>query len=327
MSVLLGLAIGSTIGSLLLKGRYNNNLQTLLAENGYIVKRDSVCAYDKKIRVPLLLHLVPIGNILATSYKSGKIMQKSRKNSDGKIPILEKLKEQNMVEELSPLEKALIEDNKAYGKPNRAMVKWWRIRERLGMERLSEKSKARAAELVRSRSQAVNAAQATAQNTNAQQVRPATQNRPVVRPSNNRQAQPQPQRPSVIRPGQAQQQRPLPQRPSVIRPTNNQPQPRPQNPSVIRPSNGQVQPRPQNPSAIRPSTAQTPRRLTPEEIRQRQLDLVDAEIAALKAKRARLSAMAGYDQEIIDLLDQYALGLESRSRGASSQSNSSPQRR
>ena len=303
MSLLGAIAIGTGISYVLnymLKAKYNNNIQTILAENGYKIKKDGICAYKRNVTGLTIKDLVPIYNLGASSNRGAFLQKQAKIDKETKQSVLlEDLKSQGLVEKNDPLEQALLDNNKKYGKSNRAMVRWWRIREALGMERLSDKAKAKAAKLVKSKSQAVQQAQQQAQRTNANVVRPATQ---------TPQRQQQPQRTSVIRPSSSTgNQTQQPQRTSVIRPsslTGNQIQ-QPQRTSVIRPSSltGNTPQMPQRRSVLRPGQ---------EDARREEISKVSAEIERLKRYKRSLEAISSADEETLAMLDKYGLGLEPR---------------
>ena len=284
MSLLGAIAIGTGISYVLnymLKAKYNNNIQTILAENGYKIKKDGICAYKRNVTGLTIKDLVPIYNLGASSNRGAFLQKQAKIDKETKQSVLlEDLKSQGLVEKNDPLEQALLDNNKKYGKSNRAMVRWWRIREALGMERLSDKAKAKAAKLVKSKSQAVQQAQQQAQRTNANVVRPATQ---------TPQRQQQPQRTSVIRPSSL---------------TGNQTQ-QPQRTSVIRPSSltGNTPQMPQRRSVLRPGQ---------EDARREEISKVSAEIERLKRYKRSLEAISSADEETLAMLDKYGLGLEPR---------------
>jgi len=145
MSLVGTLLIGSAITYALdymFKARYNNNIQTMLAENGYKIKKDGMSAYKMEATGLTVKDLVPIYNLGAVANRGAALMKKAKIDKTTKqSELLEELKDEDLVEKLNPLEQALIDHNKKYGKSNRAMVRWWRIREIFGKERLSERAK------------------------------------------------------------------------------------------------------------------------------------------------------------------------------------------
>ena len=286
MSLLGAIAITTGVSYVLnymLKARYNNNIQTLLAENGYKIKKDGICAYKRNVTGLTFKDLVPIYNLGASSNRGALLQRKAEIDKNTKqSELLEELKAQGLVEKNDPLEQALLDNNKLYGKPNRALVKWWRIREALGMERLSERAKAKAAKLVKSKAKAVQQAQKQAPQTKANVVRPATQ---------TPQRQQQYQRNSVLRPSSL---------------TGNQPrQGQPQRTSVIRPSGltGNPPAMPQRRSVLRPGQG---------DARREEIARVNAEMERLKRYKRSLEAITSADEETLAMLDKYGLGLEPR---------------
>ena len=274
MSLVGALAIGAGVSYILdymMKARYNNNLQTLLAENGYKVKRDGLCQFKREITGLSIKDLVPIYNLGAASNKGALLAAKAKVDKNtGKSELLEKLKEEGLVEELSEDEKTLIDHNKAFGVSNRATVRWWRLREMFGHDRLSDKAKAKAAKLVASKSSTVKEGAKKAPDTKATVTRPTTTAKPAVTRPIVGKPSTYPPRPSVIRPGTTVTPR-TPDRRSVLKPTEDAE-------------------------------------------RRAQIKKVNDEIERLKRYKASLEAISRADDDTLRMLDEYGLGLDSRSK-------------
>ena len=286
--MLWGLIGGSIIASLLIKGRFNNNLHTYLAENGYKVRRDGLSQYNSDIRGLSIMHLIPGVNLLYSFGHAGNVWKGTRIDKKTKTSdILEQFKEEGLIEPLSADEKLLIDHNKTLGKSNRATVKAWRIREALGMDKLSDRCKAKIAKIRRSKAAAVRAAQAQQANTGAQIANPQQQ----PQPQQTQQRAPQQRTRPVRRNAQPQQQ--------PAQPTNRPVTPMPQRqPQPAQPTNRPVTPMPQR----QPVTPRTPQQTSDE------INRINQQMALLQRRKAALEALRRVDQDTEDFLNQYGLG-------------------